>query len=111
MPFVSANGIAIHHRVAGRRGAPHLVFLNSLGSDLRIWEEVVAILGDRFESLLFDMRGHGLTEVAAGPASIAGLADDLLALLDALGWRSASLVGLAVAVVLTLPLALAARRR
>ncbi|RIX99660.1 3-oxoadipate enol-lactonase [Aureimonas flava] len=96
MAFVGANAIAIHHRLDGRRGADRLVFLNSLGSDLRIWEEVVAHLADRFEILTFDMRGHGLSEVTPGPYTIAGLADDLLGLMDAFGWRSASLVGLSI---------------
>ncbi|WP_158871389.1 bifunctional 3-oxoadipate enol-lactonase/4-carboxymuconolactone decarboxylase PcaDC [Antarcticirhabdus aurantiaca] len=96
MAFVTANGIAIHHRLAGRRGAPRLVFLNSLGSDLRIWDDVVARLSDSFEILLVDKRGHGLSETTPGPYSIPLLAGDLTALLDALDWRAASIVGLSI---------------
>ncbi len=96
MAFVGANGIDIHHRFDGRRGGPRLVFLNSLGSDLRIWEAVVGRLSHRFEILTFDMRGHGLTQGTPGRASIAEFSADLLALMDAVGWRSASLVGLSI---------------
>ena len=96
MAFVTANGIAIHHRVEGRAGAPRLVFLNSLGSDLRIWDETVARLRDRFEILTLDKRGHGLSETGGEPISIPLLAADVIAVLDALGWTRVSLVGLSI---------------
>lgn len=96
MAFVTANGISIHHRIEGRKGAPRLVFLNSLGSDLRIWADVADRLRERFEILLVDKRGHGLSETTPGPYSIALLAEDLTALLDTLGWARTSIVGLSI---------------
>ncbi len=111
MGFITANGIAMHSRVDGRAGAPRLVFLNSLGSDLRIWEETVAALSDRFEILSFDKRGHGLSELGSEPISIPLLAADVLALLDALGWKSASLVGLSIGGLVAQHLAIHAPER
>jgi 3-oxoadipate enol-lactonase / 4-carboxymuconolactone decarboxylase len=108
---VRANGIAIHHRVVGRRGGARVVFLNSLGSDFRIWEEVAAELETRFEILLVDKRGHGLSEATPGPYSIPLLADDLLGLLDALNWHSASIVGLSIGGLIAQHLALHAPER
>ncbi|KTQ97028.1 3-oxoadipate enol-lactonase [Aureimonas ureilytica] len=96
MAFITANGIAIHAEVEGRAGAPRLVFLNSLGSDRRIWGETVARLAARFEILTFDQRGHGLSETGAEPITIPLLAGDVTALLDALGWSRVSLVGLSI---------------
>lgn len=96
MAFVITKGIAIHHWLAGRRGTPRLGFLNSLGPDLGIWDDVVACLTDSFDILLVDKRGHGLSETTLGPYSIPLLADDLTALLDAIGWRSASIAGLLI---------------
>ena len=40
MPFVSINNIVHHYVTAGAKDKPALVFSNSLGSDLRIWDEV-----------------------------------------------------------------------
>ena len=52
MKFVKANGLVIHYRDQGRRDAPALVFINSLGCDLRIWTEVAEILAPDFRIVL-----------------------------------------------------------
>ena len=109
--FAVANEVTIHYRRIGRADAPRLVFLNSLGSDLRIWDEVTEVLRDRFDVLLIDMRGHGLTEVEPGPVTIPQLADDLLALLDHVGWRKASIVGLSIGGLIALHAAIYAPQR
>ncbi|MBB3937766.1 3-oxoadipate enol-lactonase [Aureimonas phyllosphaerae] len=111
MAFVTANGIEMHYRVEGRTGAQRLVFLNSLGSDLRIWVEVVEKLRDRFEILLVDKRGHGLSEATPAPYSIPLLADDLTALLDALGWARVSIVGLSIGGLIAQHVAIHAPKR
>jgi pimeloyl-ACP methyl ester carboxylesterase len=41
MQFARINGITIHFRVDGPENAPSLVFINSLGTDFRIWDDVV----------------------------------------------------------------------
>ena len=40
MKFVKANGLVVHFSDLGPRDAPPLVFINSLGTDFRIWTEV-----------------------------------------------------------------------
>jgi pimeloyl-ACP methyl ester carboxylesterase len=40
-----------------------------------------------------DLRGHGESDAPAGGYSLAGFADDVLALADALGWRRFALLG------------------
>ena len=47
MAFASINGIVLHHQVIGPSDGPALVFINSLGSDFRIWQEVVPAFADR----------------------------------------------------------------
>lgn len=96
MAFADVNGEILHYRVAGTAGGPRLVFSNSLGSDARIWDEVVGRLAGTFEILLYDKRGHGLSSAPSGDYSIADHSADLLALLDRLGWNEVSLVGLSV---------------
>ncbi|MCB5177078.1 3-oxoadipate enol-lactonase [Microvirga lenta] len=96
MAFVRANGIVLHHQVLGRAGGPTLVFVNSLGSDFRIWQEVVPAFLDRFQVVLYDKRGHGLSDAPPAPYTMDDHVDDLLALLDILGIGRASLVGLSV---------------
>ena len=50
MRFVKANGLAINCLDEGRRSQPPLIFINSLGTDLRIWDEVSLILANEFRS-------------------------------------------------------------
>lgn len=94
MAFARVEDRLIHYRVAGR--GPRVAFLNSLGSDMRIWDAVVERLGDRFECLAADMRGHGLSDAPVGPYTIEDLAADTLGLLDHLGWTRVSLAGVSV---------------
>lgn len=72
------------------------MFSNSLGSDFRIWEGVAPAFLDRFRVILYDKRGHGLSDAPPSPYSMDDHANDLLALLDALGVEKAALVGLSV---------------
>lgn len=96
MAFLRAKGILLHHQVLGRPEGPALVFINSLGSDLRIWQDVAPAFADRFRVVLYDKRGHGLSDAPPAPYTLDDHASDLLALLDRLGVESAALVGLSV---------------
>lgn len=108
MIFLRANGILTHAALDGPPHAPAVVFANSLGTDLRIWDAVAARLGPRVRTVRYDMRGHGLSEATAGDYAMEVLADDLAALLDAVRVRGAVVVGLSVGGMVAQ--ALAARR-
>ncbi len=97
MQFATINGIAIHHDfdpVGGEE--PAIVFINSLGTDFRIWDQVRSKLSDRFSTLVYDKRGHGLSGLGDPPYSISNHVDDLAALLDHLDIGTAVLCGLSV---------------
>ncbi|MEE2953429.1 MAG: 3-oxoadipate enol-lactonase [Pseudomonadota bacterium] len=98
MHFVTVNDIAIHAGLtAGARpGSQTLVFVNSLGTDFRIWDAVVATLGGRFTTLRYDKRGHGLSDVGATPYRMDDHIADLAALMDRFELRRAVIVGLSV---------------
>ncbi|WP_262031955.1 3-oxoadipate enol-lactonase [Microvirga sp. Mcv34] len=96
MAFTRVNGIVLHHQQLGRADGPALVFINSLGSDFRIWQEVVSAFTDRFRVVLYDKRGHGLSDAPPAPYTLDDHTDDLIALLDHLKIDSAALVGLSV---------------
>ena len=77
--------------VAGNRP---IVFANSLGTDLRIWDDVHCKLDPSVSTLALDKRGHGLSQ--AGPTDIATLASDLADLMDHLGLEAALICGVSV---------------
>lgn len=78
------------HRREGH-GAP-VVFANGGMMSFGAWEPVAAPLRPEWATLLFDFRGQ-LLSPGEPPPDLAGHADDLAALLDAVGWESAHLVG------------------
>jgi len=97
MAFAEINGITMHYELIGDADSKHLlVFSNSLGTDFRIWLPLFDELGEDISVLLCDSRGHGLSEVGDKPFSIEDLADDLIALVDALEIKKATFCGLSV---------------
>ncbi|HET8727879.1 MAG TPA: 3-oxoadipate enol-lactonase [Alphaproteobacteria bacterium] len=96
MGFRRVNGVLLHWEEAGPPDGPVVVFSNSLGSDLRIWDEVAAALAGRFRILRYDKRGHGLSDAPPPPYGIDDHARDLTGLLDTIGVERFALVGLSV---------------
>lgn len=86
----------LHHRYrAARAHAPVLVFANSLGTDLRLWDRVVARLPADWGVLRLDKRGHGLSTLTEG-VTIDSLAADVETLLDAYSIQRFAGIGLSV---------------
>jgi 3-oxoadipate enol-lactonase len=96
MRFVKANGLVVHYVDQGRRDGAPLVFINSLGTDFRIWNEVAEILAPDFRIVTYDKRGHGLSESGPDVNDIGDYAHDLAALLDILRIGRATIVGLSI---------------
>ncbi|RWF34945.1 3-oxoadipate enol-lactonase [Mesorhizobium sp.] len=97
MPFVSIGGVALHHRHIEAAGSSRpIIFINSLGTDFRIWDDVVARLAGEMPMLVYDKRGHGLSDIGSGVRSINDHVDDLLGLIDHFGFGKVVLYGLSV---------------
>ena len=73
-----------------------IVFSNSLGSDLTMWAKQLELLGQEFNILRYDTRGHGKNEVAAGEYSIEMLGKDVLDILDDLKIEKVHFCGLSI---------------
>jgi 3-oxoadipate enol-lactonase len=100
MPFVRAADLVVHYAVDGSAGAPVVMLANSLGTSFHMWDAQVAALARSHRVLRYDMRGHGLTDTtpssAAAAATIERLADDAVALLDALAIGRVRFAGLSI---------------
>ncbi|HEY8594689.1 MAG TPA: 3-oxoadipate enol-lactonase [Devosiaceae bacterium] len=97
MQFERLNGITLHYQTIGDPAEkPLLVFVNSLGTDFRIWRDVVVRLVGRYAIVTYDKRGHGLSGIGDGEGSMDAHVRDLAALLDHLGGRPAIICGLSV---------------
>jgi 3-oxoadipate enol-lactonase len=97
MQFARINDVSIHYQIiGGPADKPVLVFVNSLGTDFRIWRDVIVRLAGDFGIVLYDQRGHGLSGVGQTPYSLDDLTVDLAGLLDLLDVRNAYICGLSV---------------
>lgn len=84
----------MHYRIDGPANAPTVIFANSLGTDLRLWDAALAeIPGIR--AIRFDKRGHGLSDLG-GDYAIADLADDVAALIEATSDGPVIICGLSI---------------
>lgn len=111
MAFSKVNHVGLYWRELGPKTASSVMFANSLGTDSRLWNDVAAALSARYRVILYDQRGHGLSEDAKGPYTIEMLADDALALADHLGLARFAFVGLSVGGLIAQRLAVLAPAR
>ncbi len=97
MQFVKIRDVNLHYQLIGApAGKPVLVFANSLGTDFRIWRDIVVHLAGDFAMVLYDMRGHGLSDTGATPYAIDDHVADLAGLLDFLNASQTIVCGLSV---------------
>jgi 3-oxoadipate enol-lactonase len=96
MPFAQLKDARIHYELAGPSNAPALVFSNSLGATLSMWDTQVSKLQKQFRVLRYDTRGHGQSSVTPGPYSIEQLARDVLGILDELQLERVHFCGLSM---------------
>lgn len=106
MPQILSAGLQIHWESVGRPDSPTLVLLNSIGTDTSLWEQLVPRLAQRFRVIRIDTRGHGRSEVATEDATLAELAEDVAAVLDAAGVVTASVAGVSLGGMMAMELAL-----
>jgi 3-oxoadipate enol-lactonase len=96
MQAVRINGLRLHAMVGGDPDGLPVVFANSLGTDLRVWEPLMAHLPGGLRIVRYDMRGHGLSDAPEGDYPMGELVADAAGLMDALGVRGAVFVGLSI---------------
>ncbi|MDQ8727948.1 alpha/beta fold hydrolase [Bradyrhizobium sp. LHD-71] len=96
MDYIEINGAALRYDVSGA-GEQTLVLVHEMGGTLESWDDVAPRLAGRRQVLRYDTRGAGMSQKARGELHIDTMADDIAALLDALGISGkVALAGVAV---------------
>ncbi|MEO3416690.1 3-oxoadipate enol-lactonase [Roseovarius sp. CAU 1744] len=108
MRIMKTNGVAHHWREDGDPNGQPVVFANSLGTDLRLWDALLPRLPDGFRLIRYDKRGHGLSECPDGPYEMDELVADAEGLIEGLGLGPVIFVGLSIGGMIGL--ALSAKR-
>lgn len=94
MPRVLANGINQNFEIYGN-GSP-LVFIHGLGLDLGMWDLQIGYFRKFFKVLVYDLRGHGMTDCPKEDYSIELFSKDLYELLNALKIYNTTICGLSL---------------
>ncbi|MBK5934440.1 3-oxoadipate enol-lactonase [Rhodovulum imhoffii] len=95
MKAVDLGDVVLHYREDGDPDGAPIVFANALGTDLRLWDNVVPYLPG-LRIIRYDMRGHGVSSCPDGPYSMGQLVRDAERLLDRLKVRECVFVGLSI---------------
>jgi len=92
---IRAGDVQLQARIDGREG-PWVVLIHALGANLTLWDDTARHLSDRYRVLRFDLRGHGGSDAPVGAYTMARLADDAVALMDAFDIGQAHVCGVSV---------------
>ncbi len=96
MHIAPLDGIRLHYRIDGDPTGAPVVFSNSLGTDLRLWDKVIPLLPEGLKFIRYDKRGHGLSEATPAPYGMGTLVRDAELLMEHLGVQNAIFVGLSI---------------
>jgi pimeloyl-ACP methyl ester carboxylesterase len=101
MHTLDREGVNIHYEVHGPirgQSAPTILLSHGYSSTCRMWDGQIAALKDRYQIIVWDMRGHGESDYPADQSlySEALTVGDMRALLDTVGARKAIVAGLSL---------------
>ncbi len=96
MPLLNRNGVHLYYEVHG--AGPAVVLSHGYNATSAMWKPNLAALAQRYQVILWDMRGHGQSDSPSDPAAYSEEAtvDDMAALLDAQGIQQAVIGGLSL---------------
>lgn len=109
MPILSREDVDLHYERDGE--GPPVLLIQGAGVGGGAWAPQAAALRGRYATAVFDNRGFGRSAACRGPVTIEAMADDAAAVLDALGWADAHVVGHSMGGLIAQQLALAHRSR
>ena len=101
MAKLDRSGVHIHYEVHGAtqsQGGPTILLSHGYSSTCRMWDGQIAALKDRYQVVVWDMRGHGASDYPKDAALYSeGLTvGDMRALLDVVGADKAIVGGLSL---------------
>jgi len=96
MDVLDLGDVTLHVKAEGPEDGPAVVFANSLATDFRLWDQVVARLPTGLRIIRYDKRGHGLSSCPDAPYSMGSLVRDAERLCEAFAVKDAVFVGLSI---------------
>ncbi len=95
MALVYLDDLRLNAVIDGPEAAPPLVLIHALGTDLTIWDPVLARLPP-LRLLRYDLRGHGRSDAPPAPYAMGALIRDAERLMDQFALKDAVVAGLSI---------------
>jgi esterase len=89
---IELNGLTFQYRESGEPSAPPIVALHALGKSAESWDQVAAVLGEKYRVLALDQRGHG-GSARTSIYTFELMCDDLLQFANAMNLGRFTLLG------------------
>jgi 3-oxoadipate enol-lactonase len=70
-----------------------VVLIHGMGSDHTVWEGLIPLLNENYQTIAVDLRGHGHSSKTPGPYSIELFAEDIYLFLESLNIDQAHFMG------------------
>ena len=96
MPLIYLDDLRLNAEISGPIQGPPVVLLHALGTNLKIWDQVVTRLPGTWRILRFDQRGHGKSDAPPAPYGMGALIRDAERMMDHFGLQDAVVVGLSL---------------
>jgi pimeloyl-ACP methyl ester carboxylesterase len=106
MPLMTINGTELHFQRMGQGPAVVMIHGLLLGNMASWYFSVASQLAARHEVLLYDLRGHGLSELSPAGYDLETMVDDLEILLESQGLAQVALIGHSYGAMIALQFAL-----
>jgi 3-oxoadipate enol-lactonase len=90
------NNIALHYIEHGNSKGFPIVFIHGFPFSHKMWKPQIENLPNHIHAIVYDVRGHGFSDVGDGQFTIELFVDDLIALLNHLSIEKAVLCGLSM---------------
>ena len=93
MQYATNDGVRLAYKRTGPTHAPTVAFVEGIGYGRWMWRWQRRALDDTYDTIVWDNRGTGDSDVPEGPYTMTQMASDLAAVLDAAGVDDAHVVG------------------
>jgi 3-oxoadipate enol-lactonase len=94
--ILERNGCSIHYWLIGDVDRPLVTFIHGACADHHIFDSQILAVAQYFRVLVWDLRDHGLSQPAEIPFSVGEAVNDLIALLDYLGYVQCTVIGISL---------------
>lgn len=107
MPVIQVNGRLVHYQQLNEQAADTVLLVHGMFSNLAVYYfHIAPILAQRFRVVMYDMKGHGMSDRAETGYDLEAMAADMQSLIETLDLPAVHLAGYSFGALVALKAAL-----